>query len=226
MTTAFISYARADATDSEADLLRRIGAGDELAWHEVVRRYGKLVSATVRSFRLQEADARDAVQMTWLRLAENADRVQSPGRLGGWLVTTARRECLHILRQAKHGSNLIDGHGHVDEILPLPPTNVHAWEQRHEVLRLLDCLSPLRRQVMALTLDGYTPAEIASKLEIAPETVRSRLIRARRTLAGYLRPTEDVQVTKSVVGQPAGRGVAEDRARPSCSAGTMTAARR
>jgi DNA-directed RNA polymerase specialized sigma24 family protein len=110
--------ARADATDSEADLLRRIGAGDELAWHEVVRRYGKLVSATVRSFRLQEADARDAVQMTWLRLAENADRVQSPGRLGGWLVTTARRECLHILRQAKHGSNLIDGHGHVDEILP------------------------------------------------------------------------------------------------------------
>jgi hypothetical protein len=71
-----------------------------------VCRYGKLVSTTVRSFRLQEADALDAVQMTWLRLAENAHRVQFPEKLGGWLATTARRECLRILRQAKHSPDL------------------------------------------------------------------------------------------------------------------------
>ncbi len=68
--------------------------------------YGKLVSTTVRSFRLQEADALDAVQMTWLRLAENAHRVQFPEKLGGWLATTARRECLRIQRQAKSASDL------------------------------------------------------------------------------------------------------------------------
>jgi RNA polymerase sigma factor (sigma-70 family) len=62
---------------------------------------------TVRSFRLQEADALDAVQMTWLRLAENAHRVRFPERLGGWLATTARRECLHILRQTKPVSGAI-----------------------------------------------------------------------------------------------------------------------
>jgi hypothetical protein len=32
---------------------------------------------------LQDADARDAVQTTWLRLAENAHQVQFPERLGG-----------------------------------------------------------------------------------------------------------------------------------------------
>ena len=101
MTTATISDVSADSTDSAADLLQRISDRDPAVWDEILRRYGKLVSATVRSFRLQEADALDAMQMTWLRLAENAHRVQFPERLGGWLATTARRECLHILRQAK-----------------------------------------------------------------------------------------------------------------------------
>ena len=101
MTTATISYAPADATDSAADLLQGIDDGDPAAWDEIFRRYSNFVYAAVRSFRLQEADALDAMQMTWLRLAENAHRVQFPERLGGWLATTARRECLHILRQAK-----------------------------------------------------------------------------------------------------------------------------
>jgi RNA polymerase sigma factor (sigma-70 family) len=84
-----------------SDVVAMGSDGDAVAWDEVLRQYGKLVSTTVRSFRLQDADARDAVQMTWLRLAENAHGVQWSERLGGWLVTTARRECLRILRQTK-----------------------------------------------------------------------------------------------------------------------------
>src|SRR5918998_4388207 len=84
MTSVTTSYVP-PATDSMTDLLLWIRDGDPAAWDEILRRYGKLVSTTVRSFRLQEADALDAVQMTWLRLAENAHRVQFPERLGGWL---------------------------------------------------------------------------------------------------------------------------------------------
>jgi RNA polymerase sigma factor (sigma-70 family) len=106
MTTATIDYTTTGTTASTADLLLRVRDRDPAAWKEIVCRYGKLVSTTVRSFRLQEADALDAVQTTWLRLAENAHRVQFPDKLGGWLATTARRECLHILRQTKPASNL------------------------------------------------------------------------------------------------------------------------
>jgi RNA polymerase sigma factor (sigma-70 family) len=192
MTTVTSHYASAGAGDDVADLLLRIRDGKPAAWDEILQRYGKLVSATVRSFRLQEADALDAVQMTWLRLVENVHRVQYPERLGGWLATTARRECLHILRQIKPGPSLTNAP--IDDIpepssLSPPPTNVQAWEQVHEVLRLLDSLPPRQRQVMALTLAGYTPAEIASELDMTSEAIRSRLIRARRTLAGHLRPT-------------------------------------
>jgi RNA polymerase sigma factor (sigma-70 family) len=92
-----------DAATSIEELLLRAGPGDPAAWDEIVRRYSNVVLATVHSFRLQNADADDAVQMTWLRLAENCHRIQRPESLGGWLATTARRECLHILhRQAQH----------------------------------------------------------------------------------------------------------------------------
>jgi RNA polymerase sigma factor (sigma-70 family) len=104
-----LSGARSTIEKSGAPVdLQRLRGGDPSVWEEILRRYGKLVFATVRSYRLQEADALDAVQTTWLRLAENADQIQSPERLGGWLTTTARRECLRILRQAKRAPRLTD----------------------------------------------------------------------------------------------------------------------
>lgn len=75
-------------------------------------------------------------------------------------------------------------------LLPTP-TNVQEWEQRHEVLRLLARLPPRQRQVLAWTLDGYTPAEIAEELGITPEAVRASLMKARRALAEDLGMTED-----------------------------------
>lgn len=70
-----------------------------------------------------------------------------------------------------------------------PLTDVTAWEQEHEVLRLLDLLPLRQRQVMAWTLEGYTPAEIAAELKITPEAVRSGLKRARSALAAHLGAT-------------------------------------
>jgi RNA polymerase sigma factor (sigma-70 family) len=101
MTTPNPNCAPTSATPNVAELLLQVGAGDPVAWNAIVRRYGRLVFATVRSFRLQDADALDAVQTTWLRLAEHVHQIKDPDRLTGWLVTTARRECLHILYQAK-----------------------------------------------------------------------------------------------------------------------------
>lgn len=84
------------------DLLRAARVGDAAAWDEIVRSYSGLLWATARSFRLQPADASDAVQLTWLRLIENCGHIENPERLAGWLKTTARRECLRISKRATH----------------------------------------------------------------------------------------------------------------------------
>jgi RNA polymerase sigma factor (sigma-70 family) len=90
---------------SVAELLRRAGDGDRAAWEEIMRRFRGTVIGTVRSFRLQDADAHDAMQMTWLRLAENCHHIQCPEYLGGWLATVASRECLRIVRESEHTPN-------------------------------------------------------------------------------------------------------------------------
>jgi RNA polymerase sigma factor (sigma-70 family) len=80
------------------ELIRAASSGDQGAWEAIVDRFAGLVWATTRSHRLSAAEAADVAQTTWLRLVENLDRIQDPDRLGAWLATTARRECLRHIR--------------------------------------------------------------------------------------------------------------------------------
>jgi RNA polymerase sigma factor (sigma-70 family) len=68
----------------------------------------------------------------------------------------------------------------------LAVSDVAIWEQQHDILRVLDRLPPRQRQVLAWTLDGHTPAEIAEELRLPSETVRANLYKARRAVAKHL----------------------------------------
>ena len=103
--------ARAQHVDSEsgrsnglvdiAQLVRRAANGDGWAWERLVDQYSRLIWAMTRDFRLGESDAADVVQATWLRLLEHIDRIEHPDRIGSWLATTARHECLRHLAAGK-----------------------------------------------------------------------------------------------------------------------------
>jgi RNA polymerase sigma factor (sigma-70 family) len=86
---------------STTDVLRAATSGDRLAWEELISRYHRMVRCAIASFRLNETDAADAEQNTWVRLLENAPAIRDPERLGGWLATTAARECLALIRRSR-----------------------------------------------------------------------------------------------------------------------------
>ena len=81
--------------------LQQLAQGDKNAWPELMRRYEGLVKAVTSQFSMNSADSEDAVQSTWLRLFERADTVRELEKLGSWLATTARRECLAIVRRRR-----------------------------------------------------------------------------------------------------------------------------
>ena len=81
-------------------LLARAESGDDAAWNEIVDRFTNLLWSVTRSYRLADDKAIDVIQTTWMRLVENLGRIHDPERLAGWLATTARRECLRILRRS------------------------------------------------------------------------------------------------------------------------------
>ena len=188
--------ASTEATSNIADLLPCAGDGDPKAWEEILRRYSTLVSATVRSFRLQEADTLDAVQTTWLRLAENAHRIRHPQRLGAWLATTARRECLRILR---HITSIPHFSQTVQEPATDPSTgpehitieaDTTQWLWQH-----VDKLPPRRRTLLrALFTDDPPPyAEIATITGIPPGGIgptRNRALQQLRETLDKHNPEE------------------------------------
>lgn len=84
--------------EDPTELLRSVAAGRPGAWAELVERYSPLLEARTRRYRLQEADAHDVVQTTWLRLAENLDRIHTPAHLAGWLSAVTSHECQRVVR--------------------------------------------------------------------------------------------------------------------------------
>jgi RNA polymerase sigma factor (sigma-70 family) len=97
-----------DTFSATGALLAQAAAGDERAWNALVAQHTRLLWSVARSYRLDQADAADVVQTTWLRLLEHLDRIEDPTRLVGWLVTTARRECLRVLRRSGRERLIVD----------------------------------------------------------------------------------------------------------------------
>ena len=83
-----------------AHLVDKARSGDTTCWTELVSRFGGVITATGRRFRLPPAEVAELEQTTWLRLVENLYCIDEPARVGGWLATTARREALQLLKRA------------------------------------------------------------------------------------------------------------------------------
>ncbi len=172
-------------SDDVATVLGAAARGDNRAWEELVRRYGRLVTATVRAFRLQEADAADAEQRTWLRLVEHHRGLRDPDHLGGWLITTATRECLAILRSHRGVADLADA-----DVLPDPDDVEQRVVDADEAARLWNVVTLLpprgRAVVRALFADERLPyAEIARSTGIPVGSLgptRARVLRQLRQL--------------------------------------------
>lgn len=95
-------------------VVRAASQGDRESWNELVARYGGLIWSVARAHRLGDADAADVFQTTWLRLVEHLGAIRDPDRIGAWLATTARHECLRVLRVGQRhvltdGFELIEG---------------------------------------------------------------------------------------------------------------------
>jgi RNA polymerase sigma factor (sigma-70 family) len=94
---AFDQTREGNAMDLGA-VVRAANQGDRDAWNALVARYSGLIWSVARAHRLGDADAADVVQATWLRLVEHLGEIRDAERVGAWLATTARRECLRVLR--------------------------------------------------------------------------------------------------------------------------------
>jgi RNA polymerase sigma factor (sigma-70 family) len=176
-------------TDS-GDLLQRVAARQPGAWAELVRCYTPLLRSRTRRYRLQDADAHDVMQTTWMRLAENIDRIHTPEHLGGWLATVVSRECQRVGRE--RGRVLLAEDAGVTDAAPEPGPEQRAvdGDVAGRVRDAVAALPPRRRDlVRALFADDRRPyTEIARALGVPIGSLGPTRARTLRELRGMLEP--------------------------------------
>lgn len=156
------------ASDEVAALVALAVAGDQCGWDALVREFAGLVWAVARAHRLHDADAADVVQATWLRLLEHLGDLKDPARVGAWLATTARRECLRVLRDG--GRHLPFGHDAPEYESPdrPPDEEVIIAERDRALWRGFERLRPSDQALLRLLMADPRPPyeEISAVLDI------------------------------------------------------------
>ena len=197
---------------SVADLVRRAGEGDQVAWNGLVDRFTPLVLSVAYRFRLARADTEDVVQTLWLRLVEHLGDLRDPQALPGWIVTTVRHECLRTLRLRQRTQPFDPLDATADREAPdVVPVDTEVLDglteaSRHEMLlRAFADLPSSHRELLLLLLHdpplGY--AEISRRLgipvgSIGPTRIRAlRKIREHPAIAEAIGQGGDVRVAPS-----------------------------
>jgi RNA polymerase sigma factor (sigma-70 family) len=167
-------------------LMQAAGRGEHASWTALVERFTARVRAVARTHRLSAHDVDDVIQTTWLRLLEHIESVREPAALGAWLDTTARRESLRVIRDARRVCPT-DEDLRGDE--PGGPTGEHELleaEQRAILSAGVERLPATQRRLIAALLaePPRSYAEISKALDtptgsIGPTRARS-LARLRR----------------------------------------------
>jgi RNA polymerase sigma factor (sigma-70 family) len=159
-------------------LLADIRASRPGAWERMLDQFGEMVLAVPLEMRLDRADAEDVFQATWMALHRSVPRIREPGALAGWILTTARRESLAVLRsRSRLPAERKDGHE--------PPT-----DPADEPVRMLQTLE--RRRMVQDGLLALTERcrELLTRLYFGPDTPNySDIATALRMKIGSIGPT-------------------------------------
>jgi RNA polymerase sigma-70 factor, ECF subfamily len=193
---------KAENLDSagEAELVARALRRDEAAVRAIVQRHNRRLYRLARSIVRNDAEAEDVLQEAYLRAFANLATFRGESGLGTWLGRVVINEALGRLRRERptvEWTEQMEGsvqsaasHG---EVIPFPgeqidPERIMAQRQIHSLLeRAIDDLPDAFRTVLvARVIEDMSVEETATLLNLQPETVKTRLHRARKLVRAAL----------------------------------------
>lgn len=173
----------------DAELVRRIRAGDERALEAVFKAHYAGMASFVQRFVRSHDLAEELVQDVFLKLWSRREHLAEIETFRTYLFRAARNTALNYLRRAKLERRWREEQGTDDD----PPTTFAADEGTAEqevmvaVQEAINRLPPRCREIFLLSRDGgLTYAEIARSLEISVKTVETQMGRALKSLRASL----------------------------------------
>jgi RNA polymerase sigma-70 factor (ECF subfamily) len=178
--------------DTDQVLVTQVLKGDGQAFAELVERHQRAVFNLTYRMLGEARDAEDAAQEAFMRAYQHIDRYDTARPFKTWLLSIASNYCIDRLR--KRRLNWLS----LDEPLPPHPAlnspeagpedSAIDGQRSTMVHALLDRLAPEYRAAVILRYwYDLSYAEIAEMLDTTESAIKSRLFRARQTLADEAR---------------------------------------
>jgi RNA polymerase sigma-70 factor (ECF subfamily) len=183
----------APAGAADTELVRRALARDETAVRAIIKAHNRRLYRLARGILRNDGEAEDVVQETYVRAFTHLKDFRGDSSLSTWLSRIAMNEALGRLRRQRPGvelSSLPQGMLEAQIIqFPLmsaaddPEKSMAQREIQHAVEGAIDELpEPFRIVFITRVLEGMNVEETAEILDLKPETVKTRLHRARTML--------------------------------------------
>jgi RNA polymerase sigma-70 factor (ECF subfamily) len=188
---------RENARSDESDLVRRALSRDGAAFRTIMERHNRRLYRIARAVLRDDSEAEDTVQESYVRAFANLGTFRGDSSLSTWLGRIALNEALGRLRRRRPAVPI-----DTMEVLRTPaqiiqfPNAMTAEDPertmaQREILRLVErateALPEIFRTVFVTrVIEGMSVQETAELLDIEPETVKTRLHRARHLLRDQL----------------------------------------
>ncbi|HUR85603.1 MAG TPA: sigma-70 family RNA polymerase sigma factor [Solirubrobacteraceae bacterium] len=168
----------------DAELARRIAAGDGSAFATLDERHRRALTRYARSLlRRSEHDAEDVVQDVLIRAHDALRAGDGPDELRPWLYRLTRNRAIDEVRRARWGDEALDEAASLGDDRGDPDA---VLSRRETMRRLVDDLADLpvrqRTALLARELDDMTPEQVAAQLGTSVPAAQMLATRARENL--------------------------------------------
>src|SRR5262245_9974546 len=178
----------------DAELAQRACQRDGGAFRAIIQRHNRRLYRIARSVMRNDSEAEDVVQEAYVRAFANLAKFRGDSSLATWLSRIVLNEALGRLRGRRPSvdpaeiENRPSSHG---QIIPFPNASPQLDPERsmaqREIQRLLERAidelpDAFRTVLVARVIEEMSVEETAELLGLRPETVKTRLHRARTLL--------------------------------------------
>lgn len=181
----------------DAELVRRALARDDTAFRIIMERNNRRLYRVARGILRNDAEAEDVVQEAYVNAFTHLDGFRGDSSLTTWLARITMNEALGRLRRERLAVDLdtFEAQRTEAQIIQFPQTVTSDDPERtmaqREILQLVeratDNLPEIFRIVfITRVIEGMSVEETADLLGLRPETVKTRLHRARRLVREQL----------------------------------------
>lgn len=168
-------------------MLAKTAAGDHQAFAQLLRQYHNIAYRTAMRLTGDNAIAEDVVQEVFLKVWLKRQQLCSVENFRPWIIAIASNTIYDMIRKRDREKDHLSGW--IREIEPFSTMTVAMKESsvyEELVAEAVQKLSPKQTEVFQLIKkDGYTRDEAARLMKISPETVKSHLEQAMRTIRAY-----------------------------------------